>query len=354
MKNFLKYISIALIGSIAITSCSEDDDLLTVNPSDYQAPELVTPNDNAQFILTEEHQDSIITFSWNKAEYGLDVVPKYSLEFTTKDDSNFANATVLIGNSTTTEFQISFKDLNNKVIDLGVEPNVEQDYIYRVKSELGTQQAEPLVSAVKTITITAYPTDLSTNWGVVGSITNWADNQDIPFWKSEETNVLVAYINVEEANAEIKFRQNGSWDVNFGSNNPTTASDGTVSGSLDAGGNNIKIPNIGRYKVTFNQSDSTFKIEAFTWGVIGDATPLGWDADTALNYDGTIDSWTATIELKVGEFKFRQNKSWDVNYGDSGTPGVLKSGGDNIKVTEAGTYIVTANFSKETYSFVKQ
>lgn len=347
MKKFLKYLSIALIGGLAITSCS-DDDLLMTNPADYQAAAIATPSDNASLVLTEDKLDSTYTFKWNKAEYGLNVIPRYTLEITTKDDAAFAKAVQLATNSTAVEFSTSYKDLNTKVLELGIAPNVAEELIYRVVSTLGTQQSQQLISEVQTITITAYPTDLSTNWGVVGSISSWGEKPDIAFWKSGVINVLVAYIDVDSPNAEIKFRQDNKWDFDYGDNG--------ADGSLEKGGANIKIAKVGSYKVTMNLNDLTYKIEEFSWGLVGDATPNGWAGpDTKLMYDGTVDSWTTTVTVKDGAFKFRLNNdpSYAVNYGGSGTEGVLKAGGDNISI-KAGTYKITANFGKETYSVVAQ
>ncbi|GGE95367.1 SusE outer membrane protein [Chishuiella changwenlii] len=342
MKKFLKYISIAIIGGLAITSCS-DDDLLKVNPADYDAAVIATPSDNASLVLTEDKLDSTYTFKWNKAEYGLNVIPRYTLEITTKDDAAFAKAVQLTTNSTAVEFSTSYKDLNTKVLELGIAPNVAEELIYRVVSTLGTQQSQQLISAVQTITITAYPTDLSTNWGIVGSAApNGWDGPDVQFWKSGVINVLVAYTDLK-GDSEIKFRQDNKWDFDYGDNG--------ADGTLEKGGSNIKIAKTGTYKITMNLNDLTYKIEEFSWGLVGDATPNGWDGpDTKLMYDGTIDSWVTTVTMKTGEYKFRQNDKWDVSYGGTDTPGVLTNeNGGNIKIT-AGTYKITANFNKSTYS----
>lgn len=346
MKKFLKYLSIALIGGITIASCS-DDDFLTVNPDNYKAATIATSSDNAILVLTEDKLDSVYTFSWNKAEYGLNVTPKYSLEITTKEDTDFTKAVQLTANSSALEYSTSFKDLNEKVLGLDIAPNVAHELIYRVVSTLGTQGSQPLISEVQTITITAYPTDLSSNWGVVGSITSWGDKPDVAFWKSGVVNVLVAYIDVPEANAEIKFRQDNKWDLDYGDNG--------VDGSLEKGGANIKIAKVGSYKVTMNLNNLTYKIEEFSWGLVGDATPTGWEGpDTKLSYDGTIDSWVTTVTMKTGEYKFRQNSEWKISYGGTETPGVLTNeNGGNIKIT-AGTYKITANFNKSTYSVEAQ
>ena len=64
-------------------------------------------------------------------------------------------------------------------------------------------------------------------------------------------------------------------------------------------------------------------------GLIGTATPGGWDFDTNMVQD--MDSahlWTMTIMLVPGACKFRADDSWDINWGDDVFPlGVGTQGG---------------------------
>jgi uncharacterized protein involved in high-affinity Fe2+ transport len=55
--------------------------------------------------------------------------------------------------------------------------------------------------------------------------------------------------------------------------------------------------------------------------------------------------WTVTAVLSQKEMKFRANNSWDLNLGDTGANGTMEYGGDNIKVTSAGTYTITLDLS---------
>ena len=93
----------------------------------------------------------------------------------------------------------------------------------------------------------------------------------------------------------------------------------------------------GYYKVEVDLSKKTYTLTPITSiGIIGAATPGGWDADTDLTYNKTERCWEVQdIKLKAGECKFRANKGWDINWG--GTPDNLTQNGDNISV-EAGTY----------------
>lgn len=106
-------------------------------------------------------------------------------------------------------------------------------------------------------------------------------------------------------------------------------------------GNIVMTEPAGYYKVDVDLSAKTYTLTPITSiGIIGAATPGGWDADTDLTYNKTERCWEVKdIKLKAGECKFRANHSWDdpnPNWG--GTLDALVQKGDNIKVAEAGTY----------------
>ena len=84
-----------------------------------------------------------------------------------------------------------------------------------------------------------------------------------------------------------------------------------------------------------------------TIGVIGDATPNGWDASTPLTTTDNL-IWTGTIAFKGGEFKFRANDGWDINLG--GAISDLTQGGDNIASPGEGNYEVTLDLITLPYS----
>ena len=308
MKNFIKYISFACASIFALSACNDDEDIIKLDPSSFVAPKVEAQASPTIVMIEENASANAFTFKWSAAQYGVTSTPKYTLEIDKKGD-NFDTPTVITSTASLTA-DITVKDLNAIAIDLGIEPFKEGELEYRVVSSLGTPASQELISNVNTIKVTPYPTDLSTNWGVVGSITGWTIGKDIPFWKSDVTNVYVAYFDVKEANSEIKFRQDGKWDLNYGDNEPSTVStDGnTISGGLDKGGSNIKISDTGVYKATFDVTKLTYKIEKYTWGLVGDATANGWNGpDEKLMYDGKQDAWTITTTLKDGEFKFRFN-----------------------------------------------
>ena len=96
---------------------------------------------------------------------------------------------------------------------------------------------------------------------------------------------------------------------------------------------------------------SVLNVNAQSIGIIGVFN--GWSADAVMN---TTDNVTYTLQnftfLVTGELKFRQDGSWENNWGSAEFPtGVATQGGANILVS-AGTYDVTFDRITGAYSFV--
>ena len=89
------------------------------------------------------------------------------------------------------------------------------------------------------------------------------------------------------------------------------------------------------------------------WGIIGSATITGWDSDTNLDYDLGSKTYSITMNMVVGEFKFRLDDGWSTNFGDDGNNLTLDANGSNIRITSAGSYKITADFNAKTYKVTK-
>ncbi|AOW20326.1 SusE domain-containing protein [Urechidicola croceus] len=87
-----------------------------------------------------------------------------------------------------------------------------------------------------------------------------------------------------------------------------------------------------------------------TWGIVGSATPNGWDGPDLPFFKSTSSTdYIAYVTLADGEIKFRENNDWTNNFGDTGADGTLEAGGDNMAVS-AGTYKIVFNLDALTYS----
>ena len=90
-----------------------------------------------------------------------------------------------------------------------------------------------------------------------------------------------------------------------------------------------------------------------TWGIIGPAG-ISWDTDVRLTYDCDSKTYNLTRALNAGDFKFRSNAAWTLNYGSpSSTGGALVKDGDNITVTTAGTYTIKLDIANQRYTITK-
>lgn len=132
----------------------------------------------------------------------------------------------------------------------------------------------------------------------------------------------------------FKFCTQPNWDgTNYGADFNTAGDAANITMTEPAG----------YYKVDVDLSAKTYTlIPITTIGIIGSASPNGWDSDVDMTYvpynaeTKELGYWEAKdITLASGEIKFRANDDWAINWG--GDTNALTQGGDNISV-EAGTY----------------
>jgi len=92
-------------------------------------------------------------------------------------------------------------------------------------------------------------------------------------------------------------------------------------------------------------------------GIIGDATPGGWNNDVDMYRPDPVNSpsnWTVIVHLTTGlSAKFRADDAWTNNWGDTGWPsGIGAENGSNIPVTgPSGYYQVNFNAGTGAYTF---
>ncbi|MCV6630943.1 MAG: SusF/SusE family outer membrane protein [Flavobacteriaceae bacterium] len=336
MKNIQQTISVLFCTLALLWSCNEDEDLVMLNDN---LTTTVTAAQTAPIVLDKENEEAVaLELQWEEPNYGFDVAAEYIVQFDIVDGTFDETPAFGVGNALKKSFNT--KELNDVARALGIAPDTPTDIAVRVQGKIGKKVV--VTTPNTTINVTAYSStlNLGTTWGVVGGATaNGWDGPDQPFYKTNQEDVLVAYVTLTDG--EIKFRENNDWTNNYGD----TGADGT----LEAGGDNIAVT-AGTYKILFNITALTYSIEAYTWGLVGSATANGWDGpDMKLEYDPTSDQWRSLVVLADGEIKFRKNNDWGVNFGDTGADGTLEAGGDNIAVA-AGRYLVTLNLNQNTYT----
>lgn len=293
-------------------------------------------------LLVENSANSAVKFNWNATEFG-NIPLNYAIQID-KAGGTFATPLVLpFGTSSTGD--ITVNALNNAAINAGVVPNTSGDLAIRVIAGQGANLVNPLYSNVATLKVTTYLATLT--WYVPGdyvaasypgsTFADWTPDKSpqVQSLASAPTN-LEGYVYMANANNQWKFASKPNWDgPNYG--------DGGA-GKLDANGGNISSP-AGYYKLNADATALTYTAVATVWGVIGDASPLGWDDETALTFDATSSTWRGAMHLTDAQIKFRANHDWGYNYGSSTKDANLNAGGDNIAISVEADYAITLDLS---------
>jgi starch-binding outer membrane protein SusE/F len=148
------------------------------------------------------------------------------------------------------------------------------------------------------------------------------------------------YVNITPGSLEFKLTSDPDWShTNYGD---------AGGGMLNAGGGgNLTVPTAGFYQLKANTTALTWSATKVTWSIIGSAITTGpqWSTDVDMAFSDVSKLWTVTTDLAVGEFKFRANHDWPINFGDDGADNVPDYGGANIAISAAGNYTISLYLS---------
>lgn len=126
----------------------------------------------------------------------------------------------------------------------------------------------------------------------------------------------------------FKFSTQPNWDgTSYGADFDTAPDAGNIVITEEAG----------FYQVDVDLSAKTYTLTPFTIGIIGNATPKGWDGDTNMTYNPEERCWELKdVTLTDGEMKFRHTNDWNLSWGGE-LDNLTTQNGPNIAVA-AGTY----------------
>ena len=224
----------------------------------------------------------------------------------------------------------------------------------------------------------AEPAPVLSEWGIVGTINDWGQNNTPDLVLVQDGEYFVHKALPLTANDEVKFRKNNNWGGDVTADPSVCLPNTTI--NLAGGPGNMKFA-AGTYDVYINAEctqcwfmtdgktpadaqgpvDPTPEPEpepgSQVWGLVGD--PTGWadGKDIALTEADGI--WTlAEIDLTAKQgFKFRVNNDYGVQLGgkddvaiESGVEVSLDNSGGrkNIKVAQGGKYNITLNPAEKT------
>ncbi|MFV8270701.1 SusE domain-containing protein [Flavobacterium sp. GT2N3] len=346
MKNLNK-ILIAFI-AIVVASCTADAvDNRPVIES-ISTPEVITPENNRAFVLTEANAENVTDrFTWTEAKYSNDVVVQYTLMID-KKGGDFTKAKVVATTSDINQLTVLVKNLNQVAIDLGAVPGEATVFDIKVKSSVSGSVVMVSKTPV-TISINTYSGLLAydfTDWYLIGDAVEgkWENNATTkhqPLFRSGTNPNLYQFTGLFKAGAFKLISTPGKWAPLYGKGD-----NGVIvarPSEADPDPASFEIVTEGYYTFTMNTETLKYTLVAYnataaktftTVGIIGDSTPLKWDASTALT-QSTFNSHVWSLDLlplNDGKAKFRANNAWDVSWGGdtafSGFPNNGASGGD--------------------------
>lgn len=339
MKNLYK-ISLLFVIALVIGACTNDEEQLILTQNG--ASEINTPENGQKYVLNqlETPTNTAITITWNASEFGTPTEIDYAVEMALSG-TDFADP-ITAGTTNTNYFTMNVSEFNTAVGGVGLAPFVEGSVDIRIKSTIGTLGDLPQYSNPITILVTPFTTDLP-KIAVPGNHQGW-DPPTAPVLASSafgETD-YEGYIWLDGGHKFVAPDEN----LNFNWGNTDWGDDGSFSGVLLEDGEVDCMASAGYYYVQVNTETLTYSENAYSsWGLIGSATPTGWDSDNDMTYDPVTQTWRIDITLSGDEIKFRANDAWDWNYGDTGADGLLDVGGDNIAVPVPGNYTVVLDLS---------
>ena len=343
MKKINQIFSLILL--LVIFSCAKEEFEPVVGVFDPPALNDVS----GYYVLTEEKADEIFqTFTWTKADFGFPSATNYTLQIA-QAGKNFEGALDLI-TTNALSYSITVGALNQKLLAMGIKTNVPTNFEVRVNAVVNANVQTlssnvPVMSILPYKVVIIYPSlYLPGNYQAAsGYGSDWSPNTAQQIYSVKQNDKYEGYVNMQGTGIKYKYTDEPNWDVNWG--------DDGLNGSLDRNGADIPIPEAGYYRIKADIKALTYSYLTTTWGLIGSATPGGWDSDQKMTYSMDTKTWSVTLNLVAGDIKFRANGAWDLNYGDNDFDGSLEENGANIPVSEAGNYTVTLNLEVGGYAY---
>jgi hypothetical protein len=301
------------------------------------------------------YADSVITFSWTAANFGFSSSTTYIVQLS--DTNSFSKNVADLITTQKLSGTATVGSINTLILSWNHSIGTPLTVYYRVAASVSSSIAA-VYSDVKSKSLTPY--DAVINYPMVyvpGSYQGWSPGADNGRLYSYGFNSvyqgIVRLKNGTDPTVQFKITLIPSWSgTNYGGT--LTQSGNNYTGVLDPSGNNYEVtPACYSFNVDVNAKTIALN-KTDDWGIIGSAVPpYDWSRDVDMFYNGQRKMWEITANFNAGEFKFRANDDWSLNYGDNGADGTLEAGGANIALSSTGNYTIRFDPVKLTYTIKK-
>lgn len=368
MKN-LTLVFIALIAALNFTACTDDDGFTFTAKPDPEGVVFTNSTLETYNLMASSSDNLAERFVWNEVDFGVQTPVNYEIQgAATEGFETFS----VIGVGTQTNLPVTVGNMLSLAREAGLdndpltpEPNTGLIY-FRVRAYVGADAGNVVeqFSDALAISVTLPEAEKEEEVQlpqifVVGNFlsgggygSDWTPADAVPLAASAEGNTdYEGFVFVNSDTPELKFLPtNESFDGDYGD---TGENNGDFSGTIEQEGEvNAGTPDGtgGYYLINVDTEALTYAMTKTSWGIIGNATPTGWDSDTDMVYDPATKIWSLTLDLTEQEapdngIKFRANDAWDLNIGDNDADGTMEFGGQNIGIPEDGNYTITLDLS---------
>lgn len=357
MKKKISFATLLLASTIAFTSCDKDIDS---NPVLLQGDtpakiDLNTPEFSTQSVALSGTEG--LTLTWSQPVLTADNAPlgqessmglSYAVQvskdgnFTKTFDAALAEVTDSAGNYTGTPSGYDYIQLASTYASCRGELSVEELNTALNKLYLYEQNAPLPVSPlfVRVLGIMTLGNNSTKTLAVSDPVkmnlipSSWIDVMAVPAkesylwipgngngWNHGAAPILVSsdgevYTGYAYMNGEFKFTPVGDWSAEYNNGSFTSVSDNIDCG--DGGGGNINFTGeAGMYYFTVDLTNKSINAAPVTWSIIGAFN--SWGDDEVMTYDETNHCLSVSVNFsEETQWKFRRDKSWDVNLGAKG------------------------------------
>ncbi len=346
-----KYAMMFLAGAaVLLSGCQDLEGEQAYAPENVVAP--VLGNLPAEIVITAQNMAlETVNFTWQPADFGVSTQVNYSVEASYGDGGP---QPLFIGLAETSTEQV-YEALNTKLAlavedgGFGVPVDTPSAVKFYISATIGTGYVK-VYSEPKTVmvTVTAAERVFPKIW-VIGDYCGWNHGNSQFMYDFTGNGLFEAIVDFGEKAANgFKLTGADNWDNgNWGTDGDAPAPEPEAASItlIDSGGSgNISAYSQRFYRFKFDRSSLTLTkdLSFDRLGVIGSATPTGWDSDTEMQFDPVKQRFWVDMTLVEGEIKFRANAAWDHDWG--GANGIVEYKGGNI-VVPAGNYRIYVNMN---------
>jgi hypothetical protein len=365
MKKIISRSLIISAAALFFAACKKEGAQLVLKQGGYSGA--LKASTNTLVLSPANDNDSVISFTWPASDFGAEAAVSYTLQLDKLSDTagatGWANAKTFAAGSNVLSYTFAGKDLNNLLNTMGLIGGAQSSVAVRIRSDVNQYNGSastvaPVFSNTLLVSITPYGLSLY----VPGAYQNW-DPPSAPTLNpvAGKAGLYEGYVNIAGSGLQyFKYTSAPDWNhINYGDGgNGTFSTDGNAAG--------LSVANGGYYELTANLTNNTWTATPTTWGIIGDATPGGWNADTQMSYDAVNQVWTVTANMiQAGSFKFRANNAWNIDFGIDGSGNIQYADNpffpynpnlNNLTVPADGNYTITLDLhvsGKYSYKLVK-